>query len=192
MTDLITIAKKISKSEIIDKNGYKYIILPFDFVAIPEDIRIFSEELEKLINNTLDTSDYDKIITIESKGILISTIMALKIEKPLYIIRKRSYNIEGERKIQKTTGYERSEMFVNGIFENDRILIIDDLISTGGTLGATIKILEDIKCKIKGVFAVFDKPEFGGSELLKKKYSFPLKTLIKLKINEDNSVDVTL
>ena len=84
MIDLQEIIEKLKNSEVIDKNGYKYIILPFDIKAFPSDIRSLSDALQSEIDKTLKGRDFDKIVTIESKGILISTLIALNLNKPLY------------------------------------------------------------------------------------------------------------
>ena len=192
MKDLQEIIEKLRNSEVIDKVGYKYIILPFDIKAIPSDIRILSDTLQSEITKTLEGGDFDKIVTIESKGILISTLIALNLNKPLYIIRKRSLHLAGEMKVEKSTGYEKSDVYINGLNEGDKIIIIDDLISTGGTLKAILGALQEIKCLIKGIFVIFDKPDYGGSKYIRKNYSIPLKTLIKIKIKENNEIEVYL
>jgi len=192
MTDLREIIEKLRNSEVIDKAGYKYIILPFDIKAVPNDIRILSEALQSEITKTLEGRDFDKIVTIESKGILISTLIALNLNKPLYIIRKRSLHLAGEIKVEKSTGYEKSDVYINDLHEGDKIIIVDDLISTGGTLKAILGALHEIKCLIKGIFVIFDKPDYGGSKYIRKNYSIPLKTLIKIKIKENNEIEVYL
>ena len=172
MKEIQEIIEKLKHSEVIDKSGYKYIILPFDIKAIPGDIRILSDVLQSEIIKTLDGRDFDKIVTIESKGILISTLIALNLNKPLYIIRKRSLHLAGEKKVEKSTGYEKSDVYINDINEGDKIIIIDDLISTGGTLKAILEALHEIKCFVKGIFVIFDKPDYGGSKYIRNNYSF--------------------
>jgi len=192
MKQLEDITARIKNSEIIDKNGYKYVILPLDIIAHPEEIRVISSALANLIKNTINIQDFDKIVTIESKGILISALIALKLNKPLYIIRKRSYKLKGEMRITKSTGYGNSEIYINGINENDRIILVDDLVSTGGTLKATLKTLTDLGCSVKGIFVIYDKYNMGGSKLISNLYTYPLKSLIKIDIKDDNEIEVIL
>lgn len=192
MIDLQEIIEKLKNSEVIDKNGYKYIILPFDIKAFPSDIRALSDALQSEITKTLGGRDFDKIVTIESKGILISTLIALNLNKPLYIIRKRSLHLPGEMKVEKSTGYEKSDVYINDLNEGDKIIIVDDLISTGGTLKAILGALQKKKCLINGIFVIFDKPDYGGSKYIRKNHSIPLRTLIKIKIKENNEIEVYL
>ena len=95
-------------------------------------------------------------------------------------------------KVEKSTGYEKSDVYINDLHEGDKIIIVDDLISTGGTLKAILGALHEIKCLIKGIFVIFDKPDYGGSKYIRKNYSIPLKTLIKIKIKENNEIEVYL
>lgn len=192
MKDLNDIIIKLRSARIIDKGTYKYVILPFDYAADPEEVNIFVKNMVKKIRNNVDTNAFDKIITIETKGIVISTVIALEMKKSLFIIRKRKYNIEGEKEVKKTTGYEESIVYINGIKRGDRVIIVDDLISTGGTLKATISALLEIGAEIKGVFAIFDKPDLGGTQQIKSKYNFPVVTLIKLRTLDDKRLEAWL
>ncbi|MHA1728928.1 MAG: adenine phosphoribosyltransferase [Promethearchaeota archaeon] len=187
------IIEKLRQSPIIEKKGYKYIILPFDIKAVPDEIRFFSDQLEKIIRKTLDCENCDKIITIESKGMIISTLIALKLNKPLFIIRKRSYKLKNEICVRRKTGYDESDLFINGIQDGDKIIIIDDLISTGGTINAILTALNEHRqhCSIKGIFTIFDKYNYQGSANIRKNYKIPVKTLYKFKIKENNNLEVT-
>jgi adenine phosphoribosyltransferase len=178
--------------KIIDKDGYPYIILPFDYECDPMQINAFADALENVIRKNVDSEKIDKIVTIESKGILISTIVAMRFKRPINIIRKRELFLDKEIKIVKQTGYEESYCYINGIEEGMNIILIDDLISTGGTLTATMDTMLKLKCNILGIFIVFDKVDFGGSEKILKEYSekydIPFITLIKLRITDDKKL----
>lgn len=180
--------------KIIERKGYPYIILPFDYECSPEQINMFADALERSIRSRLDCDQIDKIVTIESKGILISTIVAMRLNKPINIIRKRELYLKDEIKITKSTGYEESYIFINGLDEGMKIVLIDDLISTGGTLTATMDKMIDLKCEILGAFIVFDKIDFGGAQKISdnyaKKHGFPFETIVKLRITEDKQLVV--
>lgn len=177
---------------IIDKDGYPYIILPFDYECDPAQINAFADALEKVIRENVNSESIDKIVTLESKGILISTIVAMRFNRPINIIRKRELFLSNEIKIVKRTGYEESYCYINGLEEGMNIILIDDLISTGGTLTATMDTMLKLNCNILGVFIVFDKIDFGGSKKIleeySQKYDIPFITLIKLRIKDDNTL----
>lgn len=189
------ILKNLQKLPIINKNGYKYIILPLDFESDPDELRILAEELRKRIEKTVKMEEVNKILTIEAKGISLSTITALNFNKTLNIVRKRKYGLPNEIEVVKNTGYEESKAYINNISNQDKIVIVDDLISTGGTLDAVIESLLRVGCQIRGIFIVCDKFDNGGSARIQKKYATPLKipfnTLIKFQIKENNELVVT-
>lgn len=186
---------QLQKLPIINKNGYKYIILPLDFESDPDDLRILADELRKKMAKVINMDMVNKILTIESKGISLSTITALNFNKTLNIVRKRKYGLPNEVEVIKNTGYEESRAYINNITKNDKILIVDDLISTGGTLDVVIEALLGIGCQILGIFIIFDKYDNRGSARIKEKYAIPYKipffTLIKFQIKEDNELVVS-
>jgi adenine phosphoribosyltransferase len=196
MNELLKIVDHLRKLQVINKNGYKYIILPFDFESDPEEIRILANALQKEIKKSVNMNDVNKILTIESKGIALSTITALNFKKKLNIVRKRKYDLPNEIEVIKNTGYEQSKVYINNISKGDKIIIVDDLISTGGTLDVVIEALLKVNCEIKGIFIIFDKIDNGGSKKIMETYcnklKIPFKTLIRFQIENDNNLKVTL
>jgi adenine phosphoribosyltransferase len=96
-------------------------------------------------------------------GIHIATALSLQTDIPLVVIRKREYGLDGEVALHQTTGYSESEMFINDVEDGDRVLIVDDLLSTGGTLAAITDALDDIGAEIVDIVVVIRK--VGGSAL---------------------------
>ncbi|MCK4649026.1 adenine phosphoribosyltransferase, partial [bacterium] len=70
-------------------------------------------------------------------------------------------------------------MYVNGLKKGDRVLIVDDIVSTGGTLLGTIKVFEKAGIKIADVITVFERGE--GKERIERETSFKIKTLLRVK-----------
>ncbi|NIS34087.1 MAG: adenine phosphoribosyltransferase, partial [Actinobacteria bacterium] len=67
------------------------------------------------------------------------------------------YGLEGEVGIHKTTAYSESEMFINDVDPGDRLLIVDDFLSTGGTLRAICDALDGIGAEIADIVVVLRK-----------------------------------
>ena len=86
----------------------------------------------------------DKIVTPEAMGIHISTAVSLFADLPLVVVRKRGYGLPGEVRLHQETGYDESEMYLNDVAPGDRVLVIDDLLSTGNTLHAITQALEEV------------------------------------------------
>jgi adenine phosphoribosyltransferase len=99
----------------------------------------------------------DKIVTIEAMGIPLATILSLNMNIPFTIIRKRKYDFPDEVIVERTTGYSNSKLYINGLKKGDKIVIVDDLLSTGGTLQAVLTAIKKMGVVIKGVFIAVNK-----------------------------------
>jgi adenine phosphoribosyltransferase len=129
----------------------------------------------------------DKIVAPEAMGIHISTAVSLMTDIPLVVVRKRSYGLDNEVSIAKSTGYADSEMFINDIRDGDRVLVLDDVLSTGGTLRALLTALEDIGAELVDTVAVIKKVD-GENRLEGTDYE--PKTLINVEMRGDELVIV--
>ncbi len=142
---------------IVKKGDYSYVVHPItDGVPEikPDLLNEVAEEMQKRIEKC---GSFDKIVTIEAMGIPIASALSLKMNVPFVIIRKRSYGLSGEINVEQTTGYSKSKLYINGLKKGDRIIIVDDVLSTGGTLSAIISTLKNLGVLIKGIFIVVDK-----------------------------------
>ncbi|WP_049936561.1 hypoxanthine/guanine phosphoribosyltransferase [Haloplanus natans] len=170
---------------IIQKGDYEYFVHPVsDGVPMlrPELLR---EIVIKIIRKA-DLEDIDKIVTPAAMGIHISTAVSLMTDIPLVVIRKRQYGLDGEVSLAAQTGYSESEMYINDVEEGDRVLVLDDVLSTGGTMKAILDALEHIGAEVIDVVAVIKKA--GPNELDDAGYS--VKTLINVTV-EDGEVVIT-
>ena len=170
---------------IIEKGDYEYFVHPIsDGVPMlrPELLR----EIVIRIIRKAEIENVDKIVTPAAMGIHISTAVSLMTDIPLVVIRKRSYGLDGEVSLSKQTGYSESEMYINDVEPGDRVLVLDDVLSTGGTMAAILDALTEIGTEIADVVAVIKKA--GPNELDETDYH--VKTLINVTV-EDGEVEIT-
>ena len=112
----------------------------------------------------------DAIAGVDARGFILGGTLAHVLDKPFLPVRKKgklpyetvsqAYDLE--------YGKAEVEIHMDACRPGDRILVIDDLIATGGTLIAATKLFETIGGVIAGVAAVIDLPELGGSKLLRQ------------------------
>jgi adenine phosphoribosyltransferase len=174
------------EAPIVEKEGYHYFVHPIsDGVPMlrPELLR---EIVIKIIRKA-QLEDVDKIVTPAAMGIHLSTAVSLMTDIPLVVVRKRQYGLEGEVALSQVTGYSESEMFVNDVYEGDRVLLLDDVLSTGGTLTGITGALEEIGADIVDIVVVIKK-EDGANKLADAGYD--AKTLINVTV-EGGEVVVT-
>jgi len=110
--------------------------------------------MQKLIEKC---GQIDKIVTMEAMGIPLATIVSLNMNIPFTIIRKRKYDFPDEVSVEQATGYSNSKLYINGLKKGDKIVIVDDVLSTGGTLRAVLTALKKMGVVIKGVFIAVNK-----------------------------------
>jgi adenine phosphoribosyltransferase len=178
--------KSLLEAPIIEKEGYHYFVHPIsDGVPMlrPELIR----EIVIRIIRKANLEEVDKIVAPEAMGIHISTAVSLMTDIPLVVVRKRSYGLGGEVSISQVTGYSEGEMYVNDIYEGDRVLVLDDVLSTGGTLSALLTALDDIGADIADTVAVIKK--VGGENKLEET-KFEPKTLVNVDVVDGEVVIV--
>jgi len=171
---------------IIEKEGYHYFVHPIsDGVPMlrPELLR---EIVIKIIRKA-ELEDVDKIVTPAAMGIHISTAVSLMTDIPLVVVRKRQYGLDGEVALSQVTGYSENEMYVNDVYEGDRVLVLDDVLSTGGTLAALTGALEEIGADICDIVCVIKK--VGGQNKLEDD-GYHAKTLINVDVVDGEVVVV--
>ncbi|MCI0498036.1 MAG: purine phosphoribosyltransferase family protein [Thermoplasmata archaeon] len=161
---------------VVPKGDYRYYVFPItDGVpAIPPDSL---REVVAAIVATADL-DIDRIVTMEAMGIPIATALSLETGVPFTIIRKRGYGLPGEREVEQRTGYSKNAMFINGLSAGDRVTVVDDIISTGGTLIAVLGALIDMGVEIADVVMVVDKGD--GRERVRDELGIEVKCLVRV------------
>lgn len=182
MLDLLK--KSLREAPVIKKGLYKYFVHPItDGIPElkPELLKEIIDEIKRIANLKVD-----KIVTIEAAGIWIAAPLSYTLGIPLTIIRKRQYHFKDEVSVAQKTAYGKAKLFINGIKKGERLLLVDDVISTGGTLKAVVKALKTIKANIVDIVVVIDRCE--NKEKLEKEIGQKIKSLVKIKV--DNRVKI--
>jgi len=148
--------RSLLETPVIEKEGYHYFVHPVSDGVPTLDPRLLREIVVRIIR-AADVETVDKIVTPAAMGIHISTAVSLMTDLPLVVVRKREYGLDGEVSLRQVTGYSESEMYVNDVHAGDRVLVIDDVCSTGGTLDALVGALDEIGAEIVDLVAVIEK-----------------------------------
>ncbi len=178
--------KSLLESSVVKKRGYSYVIHPLtDGIPEikPELLTEVANELEKKIEKY---GKIDKIVTIESMGIPLATMLSFNMNIPFIVIRKRSYGLSGEKSAEQVTGYSKSKLYINNLCKGDEIVIVDDLVSTGGTLRAVLSVLKEIDVVTKGVFIAIGKG--NTTREIMDEFNVPITTLVDIDIVDEKVV----
>jgi adenine phosphoribosyltransferase len=110
----------------------------------------------------------DKVVGLEARGFIIGGAIAHQLSVGFVPIRKKGKlpgaTISEEYKLEY--GEAIMEMHDDAIVAGEKVLVVDDLLATGGTAGAGIKLLERLGAEIVGCAFIIDLPELGGRKLL--------------------------
>ncbi|MDK2891731.1 hypoxanthine/guanine phosphoribosyltransferase [Methanohalophilus sp.] len=175
--------KSLSIAPVIQRGEYFYFIHPIaDGIPLIEPELL--EDVTKRIMNVADMN-VDRIVTVEAMGIPIATALSLKTRIPYSVIRKRRYCLEGEVKLSQSTGYSKSELYINGIEKGDRVLIVDDVISTGGTMDVLVKGLQEMGVEIVDIVVVIGRGD-GASRLSAE--GVKVKVLVTIDVKPDGVI----
>ena len=134
------------------------------------------EAFEETINQIVEKSEkfkFDKIAAIESRGFVFASAVSYILKKPFIMLRKKNklpadvYSVDFELEYGTAT----IEVHKDSIQKNDNILIIDDLVATGGTAEAAAKLVEISGGKVACFVFVINLFDLNGSDnLIKKGY----------------------
>jgi adenine phosphoribosyltransferase len=178
--------KSLLQAPVLKRGEYSYFIHSItDGVPElrPELIREAAVQIVRMAD-----MDVDKIVTVEAMGIPIGIVLSIICDIPLAIIRKRKYGLAGEIELFQVTGYSKSQLFLNGINKGDRVIVVDDVISTGGTLLAVLQSLKKAGATVKDVVVVVRRGD--GVERLRAK-GYAVKTMVNVEVGESRVLKVT-
>ncbi len=114
--------------------------------------------------------DYDSIAAIESRGFIFGAVMAVEKNVPLALVRKPG-KLPAETVSREYTleyGTATVELHRDALPSGSRVLIVDDLIATGGSATAASRLVREIGCTVAGAAFVMDLTFLGGGDRLRK------------------------
>jgi len=176
----------LADSPVVRFGDYDYFIHP-----ITDGLPLGRPEvLDEVLSELARVGDWrrcDKIVTAESMGFPLAAGLSVRVRKPYVFIRKRRYGLPGEVSLKQTTGYSKGDMFINGIGRGDRVVFVDDVISTGGTLLAIGNALRGLGAEIADVLIVFEKTLEKAR--IEKELGVRIKTLLKVQVVQGKLVE---
>ena len=145
-------------------------ILFRDITTLIKNAEAFKYTNDKIIELS-KTIQFDKVAAVESRGFVFASTVSYQLSKPFVLLRKKNklpaetHSVDFELEYGKAT----IEVHKDSISENEKILIIDDLIATGGTAEAAAKLVEISGGKVAGFIFVINLFDLPGNKLLNKK-----------------------
>jgi adenine phosphoribosyltransferase len=149
-----------------------------DITTLLGDARAFRRAVDELVQPWAGMK-IDKVAGVEARGFILGGAVAHQVSAGFVPIRKKG-------KLPHTTvriaysleyGVDEMEMHEDAVAKGERVVLVDDLIATGGTAEGAVKLLRNMGAEVLAACFIIDLPELGGADKLRK-LDVPVRTLI--------------
>jgi adenine phosphoribosyltransferase len=149
-----------------------------DITTLLGNARAFRRAVDELVQPWAG-SKIDKVAGIEARGFILGGAVAHQVSAGFVPIRKK-----GKLPYKRVTigysleyGLDEMEMHEDAVDKGDRVILVDDLIATGGTAEGAVKLLRQLGADVLAACFIVDLPDLGGAEKLRK-LDVPVRTLV--------------
>ena len=145
-------------------------ILFRDITTLIKDEKAFAETINQIVEKSKKYK-FDKVAAIESRGFVFASAVSYLLNKPFIMLRKKDKLPADVHSVDFELEYGTATIQIHkdSIKENENVLIIDDLIATGGTAEAAAKLIKISKGNVSAFIFVIDLFDLNGANNLKKK-----------------------
>jgi adenine phosphoribosyltransferase len=150
-----------------------------DITTLLGDARAFRRAIDELVQPWAGTK-VDKVAGMEARGFILGGAIAHQLSIGFVPIRKK-----GKLPFNKVTigysleyGIDEMEMHVDAVLPGEKVILVDDLIATGGTAEGAVKLLQKIGADVIAACFVIDLPDLGGAKKIEA-LGVPVRTLIE-------------
>ena len=152
-----------------------------DITTLLGNARAFRRAVDELVQPWAG-SKIDKVAGIEARGFILGGAVAHQVSAGFVPIRKKGKLPHQTVRMAYALEYgtDEMEMHVDAVQKGDRVVLVDDLIATGGTAEGAVKLLRQVGAEVLAACFIIDLPELGGAEKLRK-LDVPVRTLISFR-----------
>jgi adenine phosphoribosyltransferase len=149
-----------------------------DITTLLGNARAFRRAVDELVQPWAG-SKIDKVAGIEARGFILGGAVAHQVSAGFVPIRKKGKLPHQTVRMAYALEYgtDEMEMHVDAIGQGDRVVLVDDLIATGGTAEGAVKLLRQMSADVVAACFIIDLPELGGADKLRK-LDVPVRTLV--------------
>ena len=149
-----------------------------DITTLLGDARAFRRAIDELVQPYAGLK-IDKIAGMEARGFILGGAVAHQLSAGFVPIRKKGKLPHQTVRMAYALEYgtDEMEMHVDAVTRGDRVVLVDDLIATGGTAEGAVKLLRQVGAEVLAACFIIDLPELGGADKLRK-LDVPVRTLL--------------
>jgi adenine phosphoribosyltransferase len=152
-----------------------------DITPLLQDPKVFRILIDAFVHRYMDADMRPDVVAgLDARGFILGAVIAYELNVGFVPIRKKGKLpfTTVEETYELEYGSATVELHTDAVKPGDKVLLIDDLIATGGTMMAGKKLLEKLGATVMEGAAIVDLPELGGSKLLQETGKLPLFTLV--------------
>ena len=149
-----------------------------DITTLLGDARAFRQAIDELVQPWAGTK-IDKVAGIEARGFILGGAVAHQLSAGFVPIRKKGKLPHATVRVAYSLEYgiDEMEMHEDAVRPGERVILVDDLIATGGTAAAAVSLLQRIGAHVEAACFVIDLPEIGGARKIRD-LGVPVRTLM--------------
>jgi adenine phosphoribosyltransferase len=174
------IDRSLAEALVLDRKGYSYVVHPL-MDGVPRcDPKLLKGWTGWAAKQGDILENADLLLAPEAMGLPLVAALSLRTGIPYAVIRKRQYGLPGEEVAYCETGYGESCLHVNDVRPGEKVVLVDDVVSTGRTLDALLGALAGMKAKVNGVLVFADKGKSRAT--LEERHGVPVRAMKTLKV----------
>lgn len=150
------IDESLRAATVLDRGGYPYLVHPLTDGVPRCDPELLREWTAWAARSPL-LEGATVLLAPEAMALPLAVALSLETGIPVLTVRKRRYGIPGEVVAHCETGYGEACLHLNDVRPGDRIVVVDDVLSTGGTLDAVLTTLDGMEATVLGALVFLDK-----------------------------------
>lgn len=166
--------------------GRKFVINPI-IDHYPQTDYSLMEEIVQELSQLTDFNKATKVLGEEDRGGYIAALLAYHHRKPLAMVKWDPVGLEGEIGVEFRNAYTTGKMYLHGVKSGDEVVIVEDMVDSGGTIIAMIELLKKHGIKIRDIVVIGEKEEYNGVERIYRETGHRVKHLVKFNCTGETS-----
>jgi adenine phosphoribosyltransferase len=181
------IDRSLESAQVMDRKGYPYLIHPLIDGVPRVEPALLKAWIDWAVSHKDLLSQATVLLAPEAMGLPLVAPLSLATGLPYVVVRKRKYDLPGELVAFCETGYGDNCLHVNDIAKGDKVLVVDDVVSTGGTLNAVLATITATGATTVGALVFLDKGRMRA--VLEQRHGVPIRVMRSIKV-EDGKVRI--
>lgn len=172
------LAESLRGAPVIRKGSYDYFVHALSDGVLPLDADLLRGVAKEM--HARMPAKVDRLLTAEAMGIPVAAALTLQSGVPFLVARKREYGLPGEVTVTYETGYSQGKLTVGSLQRGHRVVIVDDVVSRGGTLRALAEAVRQTGAiLVKVIVAIHKETDLAA---LSQEIGAPIDTLVSIRV----------